>query len=79
MTYKSVKKSVKSITKVVQEIKSIQKSPPAKNLHHVETSQSNRNASKLRALFVCLLSLFQVGTYNSIKTNENQPSGLYKM
>ena len=29
-------------------------------------------------LFVCLLSLFQVGIYNSIKTNKNQPSSLYK-
>ena len=30
-------------------------------------------------LFVCLLSLFQVGIYNSIKTNTNQPSSLCKL
>ena len=29
-------------------------------------------------LFVCLLSLFQAGICNSIKTNKNQPSSLYK-
>ena len=29
-------------------------------------------------LFVCLLSLFEVGIYNSIKTNKNQSSRLYK-
>ena len=28
--------------------------------------------------FVCLLFLFQVGIYNTIKTNKNQPSSLYK-
>ena len=36
------------------------------------------STDKARSLFVCLLSLFQVGIYNSIKTNKNQPSSLYK-
>ena len=41
-----------------------------------------KNAKRVQAeistiLFVCL-SLFQVGIYNSIKTNKNQPSSLYK-
>ena len=42
VTYKSV-----SNKKVIQELKSAQKSPPAENLHHAETSQSTRNADKL--------------------------------
>ena len=40
-------KSVKSIKKVLQELKSARKSPPAENPHHAETSQSTRNADKL--------------------------------
>ena len=41
------KKSVKSIKKVLQELKFVRKSPPAENPHHVETSQLTHNASKL--------------------------------
>ena len=33
-------KSVKSIKKVLQELKSAGKSPPAENPHHAETNQS---------------------------------------
>ena len=40
-------KSAKSIKKVLQELKSARKSPPAENPHHAETSQSTRNADKL--------------------------------
>ena len=40
-------KSVKSIKKVFQELKSARKSPPAQNPHHAETSQSTCNAGKL--------------------------------
>ena len=39
--------SVKSIKKVLQELKSAGKSPPAENPHHAETSQSICNADKL--------------------------------
>ena len=42
VTYKSVRNK-----KVIQELKSTQKSPPPENLHHAETSQSTRNADKL--------------------------------
>ena len=38
-------KSAKSIKKVLQELKSARKSPPAENPHH--TSQSTHNADKL--------------------------------
>ena len=41
------KKSVKSIKKLLQELKFVRKSPPAENLHHAETSQLTHNASKL--------------------------------
>ena len=44
---KVLNKSVKSIKKVLQEVKFVQKSPPAENPHHAETSQSTRNASKV--------------------------------
>ena len=40
-------KSVKSIKKVFQELKSARKSPPAQNPHHAETSQSTCNEGKL--------------------------------
>ena len=38
-----VNKSVKSIKKVLQELRPVPKSPPAENPHHAETSQSTRN------------------------------------
>ena len=44
---KMLNKSVKSIKKVFQELKFVQKSPPAENPHHAETSQSTRNESKV--------------------------------
>ena len=46
-------KSIKSIKKVLQELKSAQKSPPAENPDHAETSQSTRNADKLNKLTGC--------------------------
>ena len=42
-----MKVSVKRIKKVLQELKSVRKSPPAENPHHVETSQSTHKISKL--------------------------------
>ena len=44
---KVLNKGVKSVKKLFQELKYVRKSPPAKNPHHAETSQSTRNASKL--------------------------------
>ena len=44
---KVLNESVKSIKKVLQELKSPWKSPPAENPHHAEASQSICNASKL--------------------------------
>ena len=41
-------------------------------------SQQMMTSKKLHCLFICLFSLFQVGIYNSIKTNKNQPSSSYK-
>ena len=40
-------KGVKSIKKVLQELKSPRKSPPAENLHYAETSQPTYKADKL--------------------------------
>ena len=40
-------KTIESIKKVLQELKSARKSPPVENPHHAETSQSTRNADKL--------------------------------
>ena len=42
---KLLNKIVKSIKKVLQEVESVWKSPPAKNPHHAETSQSTCNAN----------------------------------
>ena len=47
-------------------------------LSFIETKNKNQIFSKLVVWFVCLLSSFQFGIYNSIKTNKNQPSSLYK-
>ena len=41
-------------------------------------SQQMMTSKKLHCLFICLFSLFQVGIYNSIKTNKNQSSSSYK-
>ena len=43
---KVLNKSVKSIKKVLQELKIARKSPAAEYPHHAETSQSTRNANK---------------------------------
>ena len=43
MTYKSVKESVKSIKKVLQELKSVRKSTPAENLHHADKTWLQQN------------------------------------
>ena len=40
-------KTIESIKKVLQELKSARKSPPVENQHHAETSQSTRNADKI--------------------------------
>ena len=42
---KLLNKKVKSIKKVLQEVESVWKSPPAKNPHQAETSQSTCNAN----------------------------------
>ena len=42
---KLLNKKVKSIKKVLQEVESVWKSPPAKNPHHAETSRSTHNAN----------------------------------
>ena len=43
---KVLNESVKSI-KYLKVLESVRKSPPAKNLHHAETSHSTHNANKL--------------------------------
>ena len=40
-------KNVKSIKKVLQELKAVRKSPPSEKPKHAEINQSTRNASKL--------------------------------
>ena len=47
VTYKMLNKSVKSIKKVFQDLKSARKSPQTQNPHYAETSQSTCNAGKL--------------------------------
>ena len=44
---KVLNKGVKSIKKVLQVLESVRKSSPAENPHHVETTQSTRNANIL--------------------------------
>ena len=44
---KLLNKSVNSIKKVLQELKSVQKFPPIENRNHAETSQSTHNASNV--------------------------------
>ena len=57
-------KSVKSNKKVLQELKSVWKSPPAENPHQAESSQSTRNASKL-------IGCKETGTRGDLKTDQS--------